>query len=148
MFILFTHIYTGTYIRVVDQKMGNDRDGRDASLIVPARRAVPTRRVRRDGGEDGGERFRGGSLLGGGGSFVRSEDVRRGSSSSSFHSLSRIYYSIKRRKSIEETFVHHADAVFEHGGHRGGVLRETVLERTVGARFGVFPARTAELYHC
>ena len=49
---------------------------------------------------------------------------------------------------IEETFVHHADAVFEHGGRGGGVLRETVLERTVGARFGVFPARTAELYHC
>ena len=49
---------------------------------------------------------------------------------------------------IEETFVHHADAVFEHGGRRRGVLRETVLERTVGARFGVFPARTAELYHC
>ena len=50
---------------------------------------------------------------------------------------------------IEETFsVHHADAVFEHGGHRRGVLRETVLERRVGARFGVFPARTAELYHC
>ena len=49
---------------------------------------------------------------------------------------------------IEETFVHHADAVFEHGARGGGVLRETVLERTVGARFGVFPARTAELYHC
>ena len=49
---------------------------------------------------------------------------------------------------IEETFVHHADAVFEHGCRRGGVLRETVLERRVGARFGVFPARTAELYHC
>ena len=49
---------------------------------------------------------------------------------------------------IEETFVHHADAVFEHGARGRGVLRETVLERRVGARFGVFPARTAELYHC
>jgi len=84
-------------------------------------------------------------------SFVRSEDVRRGSSSFVVVPLTTVENLLLNKAKeieIEETFVHHADAVFEHGGRGGGVLRETVLERRVGARFGVFPARTAELYHC
>ena len=140
--------------------MGNDhREWRDdASLIVPPRRyAVPTRRVRRDGGEDGGgERFLSCSGVSSRRrfvrSFVRSEDVRRGSSSFVVvppTTVENLLLDKAKEIEIEETFsVHHADAVFEHGGRGGGVLRETVLERRVGARFGVFPARTAELYHC
>ena len=96
----------------------------------------------------------GGSLLLGGSfvrSFVRKTCVagRRRRSSRSTHCRAFITLLNKAKEiEIEETFVHHADAVFEHGGRGGGVLRETVLERRVGARFGVFSARTAELYHC
>ena len=96
-----------------------------------------------------------GVLVVGGGSFVRSF-VRKtcvaGRGSSVVVPLTvehlLLLNKAKEEIEIEETFVHHADAVFEHGGRGRGVLRETVLERRVGARFGVFPARTAELYHC
>ena len=128
-------------------------------IVIPAAiRGTDAKRSYRDGGEEDGERF----LSWGFSSrrwwfvrsFVRSEDVRRGSSSSSVVvPLTTVEHLLLLNKAkeieIEETFsVHHADAVFEHGGRGGGVLRETVLERRVGARFGVFPARTAELYHC
>ena len=142
--------------------MGNDdrdewRD--DASLIVPPRRyAVPTRSVRigttarRTAATRGFFRVWGSLLLGG--SFVRSFVRKTCVAGRRFvvvpptveHLL--LLDRALEEIEIEETFVHHADAVFEHGGRGGGVLRETVLERRVGARFGVFPARTAELYHC